>query len=95
MEPGEWPGVWMALQRGPGNLEDVAVGDLPVRLGVRVDLLPQHQVIRVQVDRGVHGGGDLTGGADVVVVRVGQQDGQDLPAADLADDRGGVVRRNR
>ena len=89
--PGACPGVCSTVQVGAGDGEDLAVGQVAVRGAVRVGEAPQRQVVGVQQDRRAGGVGQGGGGADVVVVGVGADDGAQGAAADGLGDRLGVV----
>ena len=79
---------------GAGDLEGGRVGQLDVRAEPALVLgRPEHEVVRVQSDLGVLGGGDLDGGVDVVVVAVGQDDGHHAPLAHPGQDGLRVVGR--
>ena len=70
------------LELDAGHAEGVPVVEGAVRGLVREDGVPQHAVVRVDQHRGVHHLAELHDLTDVVVVAVGQQDRQDLAAAD-------------
>ena len=52
------------------------VGQGAVGPAVGIDVLPQHEVVGVEPDRGVEGVGQGAGRVDVVVVPVGGDDGR-------------------
>ena len=79
-------------QRGAGDLDLLAVGEVDVPQLVGVGELPQRPVVGVQQDRRGHPLPQRRRDPDVVVVGVGAQDRLDRAVADDREDRLDVVR---
>jgi len=70
----------------------VAVRELPARSALLAEV-PDHPVVRVEVCRGPGRRDEVTDRGDVVVVGVGEEDGDDPPSADNVEDRARFVGR--